>query len=88
MTLSLTNRTALITGASAGLGRHFAGVLAAAGAPVALAARRREGPGATAAGIEAAGGRGRAGPRAAPRRPPPPPDARRRRGGWPGGGRR
>ena len=36
----LTGRTALVTGASSGLGRHFAGVLARAGAAVALAARR------------------------------------------------
>ncbi|AIB11406.1 2-deoxy-D-gluconate 3-dehydrogenase [Azospirillum argentinense] len=56
MTLSLTNRTALVTGASAGLGRHFAGVLAAAGARVALAARRRESLDAAVAEIEAAGG--------------------------------
>lgn len=38
----LTGRTALVTGASSGLGRHFAIVLASAGAKVALAARRRE----------------------------------------------
>ncbi len=56
MTLSLTNRTALVTGASSGLGRHFAGVLAAAGARVALAARRRESLDAAVAEIEAAGG--------------------------------
>ncbi|QCN94505.1 glucose 1-dehydrogenase [Azospirillum argentinense] len=56
MTLSLTNRTALVTGASAGLGRHFAGVLAAAGARVALAARRRESLDAAMSEIEAAGG--------------------------------
>ncbi|MBK3773279.1 glucose 1-dehydrogenase [Azospirillum brasilense] len=56
MTLSLTNRTALVTGASAGLGRHFAGVLAAAGARVALAARRRESLDAAVAEIEVAGG--------------------------------
>ena len=37
---SLENRTALVTGASSGLGRHFAGVLAEAGAHVVLAARR------------------------------------------------
>ena len=57
MTVSLTNRTALVTGASSGLGRHFAGVLAAAGARVALAARRRESLDAAVAEIEAAGGR-------------------------------
>ncbi|OYD85559.1 SDR family NAD(P)-dependent oxidoreductase [Azospirillum brasilense] len=56
MTLSLTNRTALVTGASSGLGRHFAGVLATAGARVALAARRRESLDAAVAEIEAAGG--------------------------------
>ncbi len=38
--LSLANKTALVTGASSGLGRHFAGVLADAGAHVVLAARR------------------------------------------------
>jgi NAD(P)-dependent dehydrogenase (short-subunit alcohol dehydrogenase family) len=36
----LTDRHALVTGASSGLGRHFAGVLAAAGARVSVAARR------------------------------------------------
>ncbi|HEX2724300.1 MAG TPA: SDR family NAD(P)-dependent oxidoreductase, partial [Beijerinckiaceae bacterium] len=40
--VDLSGRSALVTGASGGLGRHFAGVLAAAGAKVALAARRRE----------------------------------------------
>jgi NAD(P)-dependent dehydrogenase (short-subunit alcohol dehydrogenase family) len=39
---SLAGRTALVTGASSGLGRHFAGVLARAGAKVALAARRAD----------------------------------------------
>src|SRR5262245_39064947 len=39
---SLTGRTALVTGASSGLGRYFATVLAAAGAKVALAARRQD----------------------------------------------
>jgi NAD(P)-dependent dehydrogenase (short-subunit alcohol dehydrogenase family) len=38
----LDNRAALVTGASSGLGRHFAHVLAEAGAKVALAARRRD----------------------------------------------
>jgi NAD(P)-dependent dehydrogenase (short-subunit alcohol dehydrogenase family) len=37
---SLAGRVALVTGASSGLGRHFAGVLHAAGATVVLAARR------------------------------------------------
>lgn len=37
---SLRGRCALVTGASSGLGAHFAGVLAAAGAQVWLAARR------------------------------------------------
>jgi NAD(P)-dependent dehydrogenase (short-subunit alcohol dehydrogenase family) len=37
---SLDGKTALVTGASSGLGRHFARVLAGAGAKVALAARR------------------------------------------------
>jgi NAD(P)-dependent dehydrogenase (short-subunit alcohol dehydrogenase family) len=38
----LTGKMALVTGASSGLGRHFAGVLARAGAGVVLAARRVE----------------------------------------------
>jgi NAD(P)-dependent dehydrogenase (short-subunit alcohol dehydrogenase family) len=36
----LSERHAMVTGASSGLGRHFAGVLAAAGARVSVAARR------------------------------------------------
>jgi NAD(P)-dependent dehydrogenase (short-subunit alcohol dehydrogenase family) len=39
---ALAGRVALVTGASSGLGRHFAQVLAGAGAGVALLARRRE----------------------------------------------
>jgi NAD(P)-dependent dehydrogenase (short-subunit alcohol dehydrogenase family) len=40
--LSLAGRTALVTGASSGLGQHFARVLAGAGAAVILAARRMD----------------------------------------------
>lgn len=39
---SLAGKTVLITGASSGLGHHFAGVLASAGARVVLAARRMD----------------------------------------------
>jgi NAD(P)-dependent dehydrogenase (short-subunit alcohol dehydrogenase family) len=38
--VDLSGKSALVTGASSGLGRHFAEVLAAAGAKVAVAARR------------------------------------------------
>ena len=53
----LSGKTALVTGASGGLGRHFAGVLAAAGARVAVCARRMDKVTETVAGIEAAGGK-------------------------------
>ncbi len=52
----LTGRTAFVTGASSGLGRHFAHVLARAGAKVALAARREERLQEAVERIEAAGG--------------------------------
>jgi NAD(P)-dependent dehydrogenase (short-subunit alcohol dehydrogenase family) len=42
MNLHLNGRTLLITGASSGIGAHFAGVAAAAGAKVVLAARRTD----------------------------------------------
>ena len=54
---SLDGKIALVTGASGGLGRHFAQVLAAAGARVCAAARRMHKVTETVAGIEAAGGR-------------------------------
>src|SRR5579863_6821922 len=41
MKFDLAGETALVTGASGGLGLHFAGVLGRAGARVALVARRR-----------------------------------------------
>lgn len=53
---SLAGRTALVTGASSGLGEHFATVLAAAGAAVVVAARRKDRLEALKARIEAAGG--------------------------------
>jgi NAD(P)-dependent dehydrogenase (short-subunit alcohol dehydrogenase family) len=52
----LSGQTALVTGASSGLGRVFATVLAAAGARVALAARRAERLESVADEIAAAGG--------------------------------
>tara|TARA_R110000782_G_scaffold177900_2_gene268799 strand:- start:833 stop:1594 length:762 start_codon:yes stop_codon:yes gene_type:complete len=54
---SLANRTALVTGASSGLGRHFAGVLAEAGAHVVLAARRMDRLESVAVEIEKRGGK-------------------------------
>ena len=56
VTIDLTGKTALVTGASSGLGRHFAGVLAKAGARVALAARRTDALAETRSAIESAGG--------------------------------
>ena len=52
----LDGRMVLVTGASGGLGRHFAEVLATAGARVALAARRLDKLEEVAAGIRARGG--------------------------------
>ena len=54
--IDLTGQTALVTGASSGLGLRFAKTLAAAGAKVALAARRVEKLEAVCAEIRAAGG--------------------------------
>lgn len=53
----INNRCALVTGASSGLGRHFARTLATEGARVAVAARRMEQLTALQAEIDAAGGR-------------------------------
>ena len=52
----LDGRTCLITGASSGLGAHFARITAGAGTRVVLAARRRDRVEALAAEIAAAGG--------------------------------
>ncbi len=52
----MDGRVALVTGASSGLGRHFAGVLARAGARVALGARRAGETQEAADEINAAGG--------------------------------
>ncbi len=54
---NVRNRTALITGASSGLGRHFAGVLSQAGADVVIAARRMDRLEVLASEISKAGGR-------------------------------
>lgn len=53
----LQGSIALVTGASSGLGLHFAGVLARAGAAVAVTARRMERLRAVARDIESSGGR-------------------------------
>lgn len=57
--MRLDGRSALVTGASSGLGRHFARLLARQGAEVVLAARRRDALEELAAGIERDGGRAR-----------------------------
>ncbi|APX24939.1 MULTISPECIES: SDR family NAD(P)-dependent oxidoreductase [Salipiger] len=56
----LTGKRAIVTGASGGLGLHFAKILAAAGAEVTLAARRKEKLEAAVAEIEGAGGKAHA----------------------------
>jgi NAD(P)-dependent dehydrogenase (short-subunit alcohol dehydrogenase family) len=57
MLANLENHRALITGASGGLGAHFASVLARAGAAVVIAARNTAALSALAAGIREEGGR-------------------------------
>ena len=52
----VAGQVALVTGASSGIGRHFAALLAAAGAKVALAARRVDRLAELAGEIESAGG--------------------------------
>src|SRR3546814_946474 len=58
--LNLAGKNAFVTGASSGLGAHFAKILARAGANVVIAARRRESLDAVAADIAAAVGACRA----------------------------
>lgn len=52
----VSGKSALVTGASGGLGRHFAEVLAAAGAKVGVAARRKDLTASVCAGIRERGG--------------------------------
>ena len=56
----LDGQLALVTGASSGIGRHFAGILAAAGARVAVVARRKDKLAETVQAIKQAGGEARA----------------------------
>ena len=56
MTYDLTGRTAFVTGASSGLGRHFAKILSGAGAAVALVGRRTDRLEAVRSEIEKEGG--------------------------------
>ena len=56
----LTGRHVLVTGASSGLGRHFAGLLAKSGANLSLAARRAGALAETVASVEALGGQAQA----------------------------
>ncbi len=56
MSFSLAGRTVMVTGASSGIGAHFAGVAAAAGARVVLGARRTDRLDAIVADITANGG--------------------------------
>ena len=58
----LTGKVALVTGASSGLGEHFARVLVEAGAAVAVAARRTDRLAALVAELESGGGRAMAVP--------------------------
>ena len=56
----LTGRHVLVTGASSGLGRHFAGLLGRAGARLTLGARRAEALARTVSTVEAEGGQAQA----------------------------
>ncbi len=60
MQFDLSGKTAFVTGATSGLGRHFALVLAKAGAKVAVSGRRRERLDALCGEIAKAGGKGAA----------------------------
>jgi len=60
ISVPLAGKRALVTGASSGLGRHFARVLARSGANVAIAARRKDALDALVAEIAAGGGEARA----------------------------